>query len=165
MNKKLKNTLIVMSILIFILLFLIVFYLKRIETNSVIFYEDSQTILTEIEGVTEISQSYYFQDKDLIHIHQGKKNNETFLYFVDVEARKIIDQALVSDLYSEEILRKNLSQSCSSCQLISIQPAYIDGQKLYEVKYKETPVRYVYDYYDLLTGKHIEKLKLSQKFN
>ena len=165
LNKKIRRSLIIISILLVILFILIGVYLKNIEKNDRVFYEKSKTILLESKQVEDVSKSYYFQDKELIHIHQGKQNAKVSLYFIDVDKEKVIDQTLISDVYPEETLKEKVSQFCEDCRFISIQPAYLDSKKVYEVKYKDNATRYVYDYYDLMTGEHVETLKLNQKFN
>nr|GGG65492.1 hypothetical protein GCM10011398_06450 [Virgibacillus oceani] len=119
---------------------------------------------TELQEVDSISR---FQGKTEYHVVRGstKKGEDKFVFVpIDKESEKltIID---ASKMISKKNIMEQWKQQCNNCELVEIIPAMVKDKPLWELTYKDSSGRYIFDYLSIYDGTRYEQFRLKSMFN
>lgn len=145
--------------------FVFQFYFKTLEKKESQFVESRSQILSE-KLLKNIKSIEAFHELESYHIFFGlDKDDEDLIVFLPMESEEL-ETIIVKeeDIISKEELQERLLKECSSCHKISIKPAMMNEEPLWEITYFDQHERYNMDYFSMLNGKRYERLQLKQTF-
>src|SRR5690625_230370 len=176
MNKRnislYKKMFVIILIIVVVIIAIFSYKLYKIDQNHIKkLNKTSNKIIQETE-LSDIKEKYYFQENEFYHIFKGESDSQEEM-FASVnfpeEAKKIENDNIKTykseDLVSEETILNEWEQTCNQCEFIKIQPAIIDNELLWEIKYNDADNRYVFDYYLMSDGTDFESFRLRRNFN
>lgn len=129
-------------------------------------FADSEEMVLQNTDLTEVTKIEKFNGNEPYHIVYGHTNeNESKLVFVPLKKDGELKIIKESKIISKNEMEERLYSSCKSCRLIKITPAIIDNRLLWEVTYKDSRNRYVFDYRLIDKGELFEQFKLSSIYD
>lgn len=167
-----KKLILLILIIGVVLVSIFVFYLYNIDKKHKASFDETSEMVIKDTEMTQISQKYSFQEKELYHVFLGKNDSDEDLIasvHLPEKAKEITEKDIQIyksiNYISEQSMLKEWEQICDQCQFIQIQPALIENDLLWEIKYNDIDNRYVFDYYLMSDGSEYENFKLKRNFN
>ncbi len=167
-----KKIILLILIIIIVLISVFAYYLYNIEKNHAMSFDETSEMVIKETDITQILQKSSFQEKELYHIFVGENDSEEELLasvHLPEDSKEISKKDIKTyestDLIPEDAMLDQWEQTCNQCEFINIQPALIDKDLLWEIKYNEADNRYVFEYYLMSDGSEYESFKLKRNFN
>lgn len=163
----------IISVFIFILFIISIFYLihiyRTIQHSKITHFAESENVILNETNITSIDKVYQFQAEDSYHIAFGRDDKEKeWIVFVPMK-RKVTKTDLVlleSDkVLSQEQIEATWQKQCEGCTLTGSSPAMIKKKPLWELTYNDASNRYVIEYISLQDGSIYEQIRLLRKYN
>src|SRR5699024_9737238 len=130
-------------------------------------YDDAEKIALKETELADIEDTYDYVGEHHYYIFFGKSNDDKKIVVFQQENDNgneditLLDQ---EDIVSEEANIKQWEDACPSCRLMSVKPAMIDDEPLWELTYKDDKDRLVLDYRSIKDGSGYEKYRFNQMF-
>lgn len=176
MNKRnvslYKKLFVIILIIVVVIIAIFSYYLYKIDQNHLQKFDKTSNKVIQETELSDIKEKYYFQENEFYHIFKGESDSQEEMFasvHFPEEAKKIESDNIKTykseDLVSEETILNEWEQTCNQCEFVKIQPAIIDNELLWEIKYNDADNRYVFDYYLMSDGTDFESFRLRRNFN